>query len=274
MESYERVVITKDKRERIVSWDSTRLQDGEGKTIGIVAVGRDVTSLKKAEESQRLAELGKLVTSMAHEVNNPLMVISGRAQLSLMEDIKNEELKKNLGTIFEQSQRAKDIIQRLLKFSRPSKGEVKEADINKSVEEVVSIIEHQFKSGNVTVKKNYAENLPAVLIDEKQIQEVLMNLFNNARDAISGEGVIEITTSSEEDSVRIDIKDSGSGMDEETLSRIFEPFFTTKEKGTGLGLPICYSIVRDHGGELKFDSAPGRGTTATILLPVEDKERG
>ena len=223
--------------------------------------------------SSKLASLGRLIADMAHEVNNPLMVVSGRAQLSLMEDIKNEEVKKNLKTIYEQSQKAKDIIQRLLRFSKPSKREFKDMDINKSVEEIVSMIEHQFALDNIKIRRSYVAKSPFASIDEKQLQEVFMNLLTNARDAISGEGIIEVMTSCERDFISINIKDSGSGMSEDTLAKIFDPFFTTKEKGTGLGLPVCYGIVKAHGGELKYESIPGEGTIATILLPIA-KEGG
>jgi signal transduction histidine kinase len=102
------------------------------------------------------------------------------------------------------------------------------------------------------------------------MEEVFMNLMNNARDAMPEGGIIEITTSLEKDSMRIDFKDRGCGMSEEVMKRIFEPFFTTKEKGTGLGLSVCYGIIKAHNGELKFESEPGKGTTVTILLPLKE----
>ncbi|MFH1867458.1 MAG: ATP-binding protein, partial [Candidatus Omnitrophota bacterium] len=136
------------------------------------------------------------------------------------------------------------------------------------IESVAKLIEHQFSLNDVKIKKDLKHGLPAILIDEKQIQEVLMNLLNNARDAISGGGTIDISTSKEGDFIRIDLKDSGMGMDEKTLSEIFEPFFTTKEKGTGLGLPVCQGIIKAHNGELRFESQLGKGTTAVVLLPV------
>jgi PAS domain S-box-containing protein len=249
----------------------TPIKDEQGNITHFVSTDRDITRQREIEKSERLAQLGKLVSHVAHEVNNPLMVISGRAQLSLMEDIKNDEIKRNLDTIFQQSQRAKDIIERLLKFSRPSKGLIKKVDINKSIEEVVALIEHQFKLENVNIIRNYAQNLPSVFVDDKQIQEVFMNLLNNAKEAITNEGTIEITTSQENDFLRIDFKDTGIGISAEELERIFEPFFTTKEKGTGLGLPVCFSIIKAYNGELKFKSSPGQGTTATVLLPIKRK---
>jgi PAS domain S-box-containing protein len=251
-------------RGRLVEWDK------DGKPLRAAGTHLDITERKKVERMQRLVQLGRLVANIAHEVNNPLMIISGRAQLSLMEEVENEEIKKNLQIIFEQTQRAKDIIQRFLRFSKPAKGELKQVDINRSIEEITGIIEHQFKLGGVKIKRNYAQNLPFVSIDEKQIQEVFMNILTNAYDAISGEGIIEITISCEKDFLRIDFKDTGKGMNKEIIDKIFDPFFTTKEKGTGLGLSVCYGIIKAHNGELKFQSLPGQGTTATILLPIKE----
>lgn len=242
--------------------------DQGGEVVAVVHLAKDITIHKEMEKEQRLAQLGKLVADMAHEVNNPLMIISGNAQLSLMEDIQNEIVSNNLKIIFEESKRAKDIIQRLLKFSRPSKGELQATDINKSIEAVLSIVEHQFNLANIEIKRNYSDNLPSILIDEHQMQEVFMNLLNNAKDAMPESGVIEVATSLEGDFLRIDFKDTGCGMSGEVMKRLFEPFFTTKEKGTGLGLSICYGIIKVHNGELKIESELGKGTTASILLPL------
>lgn len=232
----------------------------------------DITREKQMQKTKRLAELGKLVADMAHEVNNPLMVISGLAQISLMDNIDNPEIKKNFEVIFGEAQRAKDIIQRLLKFSRPSKGQFREADVNKILEDVILLIEHQFKLDNVEIKRNFMHNPPPVMLDAQQMQEVFINVLNNARDAMPNGGVIEATTMRKDGSLRIDFKDSGSGMPKEVMEKVFEPFFTTKERGTGLGLPLCYGIIKSHNGELQIESAPGAGTLVSILLPVkEDK---
>ncbi len=244
--------------------------DEKGEVIATVHTARDITLRKEMEKTQRLTQLGKLVADMAHEVNNPLMVISGRAQLSLMEDIKNEAIKNNLKIIFEECQRARDIIQRLLSFSRPSKGELKEININRSIETVVGVVEHQFKLAGTEIKRNYMEKPPAIVADEKQIQEVVMNLLNNAKDAMPKSGVIEIVTSYENDFLRIDFKDTGSGISEGDIKRMFEPFFTTKKNGTGLGLSLCYGIVKAYGGDIKIESKLGKGTVVTVLLPVKE----
>lgn len=241
----------------------------EGEVTGIVHIVKDINRRKDIERKERLAQLGKLVADMAHEVNNPLMVVSGRAQLSLMEKIKSKELKKNLMIITSESLRARDIIQRLLRFSRPSKEESKEVNINNSIDTVVALIEHQFNLSGVQIRKHYASGLPNITIDEQQMQEVFMNLMNNAKDAMPEGGAIEIITSCEKDYLKIDFKDTGYGMPEQVMKRILEPFFTTKEKGTGLGLAVCYGIIKAHGGELKFESKVGRGTTVSIFLPLQ-----
>mgnify|MGYP000902871738 CR=1 FL=1 len=242
--------------------------DSAGTVTASVLILKDITSRKELQKKERLAQLGKLVADMAHEVNNPLMIISGRAQLSLMEDIDNPEIKSNLGIIMDECQRAKDIIQRLLKFSRRGKNEITAIDVNKSLDSIISIIEHQFSLSSVEIRKHFGEGLPPVYGDERQLQEVYMNLLSNARDAMPTGGTIDVTTTCTTNMVKITLKDSGMGMSAEVMSRIFEPFYTTKEKGTGLGLSVCYGIIKNHGGELNFVSEIGKGTAAIIQLPI------
>ncbi|MFC1592586.1 PAS domain S-box protein [Candidatus Omnitrophota bacterium] len=260
-------IVRPDGSERIVNQQIEPLRDKNQKIISMMGTLQDVTENKKMEEMQRLVQLGKLVADMAHEVNNPLMIISGRTQLSLMEEINNEEVKKNLNTIFEQTQRAKDIIQRLLKFSKPSKKESSVVDINSCLDFVIQLIEHQYSLTNIKMIKNYTLDIPKVKIDEKQMQEVFINLLKNAAEAMPEEGSITITTSIEGHYIRLDFTDTGMGIDEKNLNKIFNPFFTTKEKGTGLGLSVCYGIIKAHNGNLKYSSKIGQGTTASVFLP-------
>ncbi len=231
---------------------------------------------KQLVHSEKLSSLGRLVSEMAHEVNNPLMIISGTAQLCLMERIENEEVKKNIAAILKECDAAKEIIQRLLKFSRFAKGELKEMAVDNCIDSILAIIEHQFSLSNVRITKKYARNIPRIYVDEKQIQEVLFNLLNNARDAMPGGGIIEIEVSQENDYVRIDVKDTGLGMPDDVKEKLFEPFFTTKEKGLGLGLSVCYGIIKSHQGKLEFKSQPKKGTTASMFLPIKrvNKDKG
>jgi two-component system NtrC family sensor kinase len=155
-------------------------------------------------------------------------------------------------------------------FSRPSKEETKEVEINEIIEFVLKLIEHQYSLEDIKVARDLGEGLPKVKVDEKQIHEVFMNLCRNSADAMipGGGGTLTIRTSKENGFVKVEVEDTGSGISEENLQKIFDPFFTTKEHGTGLGLSVCYGIIQSHGGELKYTSEVGKGTTATILLPA------
>ncbi|MGE5307887.1 MAG: ATP-binding protein [Deltaproteobacteria bacterium] len=246
----------------------TPISDGKGHQGSAVFAAKDITMRKNLDRQERLAQLGKLVADMAHEVNNPLMIISGRAQLSQMEDgIKQcPEIDKNLTIIVEECQRAKDIIQRLLSFSKQSKGEIREMDLGECVESVVALVEHQFMLSGIRIERSYGTEA-SVLADEKQLMQVVLNLFNNARDAMPKGGQIRVEIVRQSEKAVLAISDTGTGMSGETLERVFEPFFTTKEMGTGLGLSVCYGIIKNLGGELEMSSSPGKGTTARITLP-------
>ncbi|MFH1791840.1 MAG: ATP-binding protein, partial [Candidatus Omnitrophota bacterium] len=234
---------------------------------------RNIYELKQAQnqliQSEKLASLGKLLSEVAHEVNNPLMVISGRAQLSLMDDHCNKELEDNLRIISDQCQRAKDIIQRLLLFTKPSIEEVKETDINGAVEFVIKLLEHQYMLSNIKIRRDYVLPPPIIEIDEKRLQEALVNIVKNAGEAMPEGGAITVKTSVDKDNVRISVKDTGMGIPLENINKLFDPFFTTKKDGTGPGLSVCYGIIKAFKGDLKYESKPGKGTTAVIVLPIK-----
>lgn len=220
-------------------------------------------------QSEKLASLGRLVSEMAHEVNNPLMIISGNAQLAKMSDKIDPETQNYLSAIMMECQRAKSIVQRLLKFSRASKGDTKPVDINKSLDSVIGIMEQQLKLVNIEIKRAYWPNLPEVMLDEQQMQEVFMNLIGNAVDAMANGGSIVISTLKRDNHIKISFKDSGCGMTDEVKKRFMEPFFTTKEKGTGLGMAVCYGIIKAHNGDLMVESEVDKGTTVTVVLPCD-----
>jgi len=222
--------------------------------------------------SEKLASLGRLVSEITHEINNPLMIISGYAQLSLMSEALKEEDKNNLNIIVEECRRAKDVTKRILKFSRLSRGEVKEVDIKQCIESVVSIVERQFVlNNNVKIIRQYFDKSVPISLDEQQMHEVFMNLLNNAKEAMPDGGDITITTSLQDEHLKIDFKDTGVGMPEEVMRNIIEPFYSTKETGTGIGLDVCYGIIKAHHGDLIFESEVGKGTVATVLLPLNTK---
>jgi signal transduction histidine kinase len=141
-------------------------------------------------------------------------------------------------------------------------------DVNESLEFAIKLIEHQYSIANVRIVRNFAVSLAKIKADEKQMQEVFLNLIRNAAEAMPEGGTLTITTVLESGFVRLDFADTGFGMSGEVMDKIFYPFFSTKEKGTGLGLSVSQSIIKIHGGEIKFKSKPGEGTTATVLLPI------
>lgn len=260
-------------QEKFVHTIKTPVKDEQGNIAGVLGIFWDITDRKKIEKERRLVELGKLVADIAHEINNPIAVISGRAQLFLMEKKIDENVEKVLKIIFKESQKVNNIVQRLLHFSKAGKQEFKEININSCLDELVNLLEHQFQLNNIGIERDYMQDLPLVWASEPQMQEVFINILNNAKDAMPEGGVIRITTSTKGDFLKIDFKDTGCGMTEEAMDRLFEPFFTTKEKGTGLGLSICYGIIQTHNGELKFTSEQGKGTMATAFLPLKGGDK-
>lgn len=245
-----------------------------GEFKGVVHIAKDVTEQKKLNdiffESEKLATIGTLVAEISHEINNPLQIIINHAQLVLMEESQNniEEMRESFKIIINEGARATDIMGRLLRFSKPSIGEVKDVDVNEALAEVIKLIEHQYMITNVNINKQFDPLLPRVKVNTRQIQEIILNLMNNARDAMPKGGDITLYTEKEGNNIKITVADTGEGMSEQTAKRIFEPFFTTKEKGTGLGLPICRSLIAAHHGELKLETALGKGTKFIILLPI------
>lgn len=268
-DSHELVLEAKNRRKIYGEMKASGIFDDNGQFQGIRSVFRDTTDRKKIEGSQRLTQLGRLAADVAHEVKNQITVISGMAELSLMDIEEDTELAENVRNISAQCQRINDVVRRLLMFSKPSTGDFKEVNINDPINLVVDMIEKKFSHDKVLIKKELDSSLPPVLIDEKQMLEVFMNLLQNANEAmVDGGGTITIRTSNKGNNVRIDFKDTGSGITEDDMKKIFDPFFTTKKSGTGLGLSACYGIVKAHRGEISYSSQLGEGTTATILLPV------
>jgi len=259
---------TKTRRKIHGEMKASGIYDTDGRFRGIRGVFRDITERKKVEESQRLAELGKLASDMAHEVNNQIAIISTRASISLMRNVPNDDLQKDLKVIADQCEQVKDIVKRLLLFSKPSKGNFREVNLNDAVELIIQLVKDQFAKHNVAIDRESDSDLPRVRIDEKQMQEVFLNLLRNAFEAMPNGGRISVRTYLNGDMVQTDVTDTGTGISESDLSHIFDPFFTTKENGTGLGLSVCYGIVQAHRGDLKYKSRVGLGTTASVALPL------
>ncbi|MCB2180496.1 MAG: PAS domain-containing protein [Desulfobulbaceae bacterium] len=222
--------------------------------------------------SEKLSSIGRLAASIAHELNNPLFairnVLSGIESRAKLEE-EDEEL---VGLALEECDRIKYLIQDLQNFNRPTNGVIAPMDVHEVIDHITLLLKKEFKNKNITLKKQYAQELPSVHAVEDQIKQVLLNLFNNAVDAIREEGgdITVVTRLHNDRSVAIQIQDSGRGIKPEDMEHIFEPFFTTKPavKGTGLGLSVSYGIVKNHNGFLNVISDVGIGTTFTLILPL------
>jgi PAS domain S-box-containing protein len=254
--------------------------DEKGNVAGSVHITRDVTEQKKQNErlmsTDRLASLGELAAGTAHEFNNPLTSIIVLSEL-LMEKGPNG-IREDLKLINTEARRAANVARNLLAFGGKHTP-VKQLDrVNSIIEDVLELRAYEHKSSNIDVEKHLAKDLPEIMVDYFQMQQVFMNIIINAEYFMMeahGRGTLAITTQRENGTVRISFADDGSGITPENLNRIFDPFFTTKEagKGTGLGLSICHSIVVEHGGQIYVRSELGKGTTVFVELPVESRAR-
>lgn len=221
--------------------------------------------------SEKLASLGVLAGGVAHEINNPLMVILGRTELMLMDEGIPADVRRNLETIRVETERIAEIVAGLLTFARKSRQEkIEKVDVNEVLERTLMLAEHQLAVGNVRVTKELDTTLPPIQANPGQLQQVFMNLIINAHHAMPKGGELCVRTGPvPQRRLFIEIEDSGCGIEEQNLDRIFDPFFTTKEdgKGTGLGLSVSRNIVESHGGMIGVESTVGVGTLFRIVLP-------
>jgi len=255
------------------------MRDEQNAVNSVVVVMTDITDAAlmqaKLAHAERMATIGRLVSGVAHEVNNPLAAILGFTDLLLENPQVPVNAREDLQIILQETQRTKDIVQDLLSFARqrPVKREL--AHINAVLRQTTKLRSYDFASHGVEVTEEYDENLPTVLGDAQQLQQVFLNLLNNAYDATEDagrRGKIHLKTLHTGEWVEVTIRDNGTGITD--VERIFDPFYTTKQtgKGTGLGLSICYGIVRAHGGEIQcWNNADGEGSTFSIRVPVANQ---
>jgi hypothetical protein len=238
----------------------------DGAQIGRLIIFDDVTDRAELErrlvQADKLSSIGLLAAGVAHEVNTPLAVISTYAQMLAKQISGDEQKAPLLEKIARQTFRASEIVNSLLNFSRTSPTEFVSVDLNKIVRETLALMEHQMTKSGVTATLALDEALPRIKGNPGKLQQVFLNLFLNARDAMERGGVLALKTSAHDGRVLVTVADSGAGIARENLEKIFDPFFTTKgaKKGTGLGLSVSYGIVREHGGNIEVQSEIGAGT--------------
>jgi two-component system NtrC family sensor kinase len=223
-------------------------------------------------QAEKLSALGELVASVAHEVNNPLAAILGYTQLALSAS-PSPVVRKRLEIVVSESERAARIVRNLLTFARKHPPEKKYLGLNDIVQKTLELKDYHLRVSQIQIEQDLMPDLPKTMLDFHQIQQVLLNLLNNAEHAIlevGRGGSIRIGTSRTDGTIELRVTDTGPGIPAEIRQRIFEPFFTTKRegKGTGLGLSLCYGIVAEHGGAISVHSPPGEGASFIVQLPI------
>lgn len=302
-ESYETTVVRRDGQERHVLISASPLVDGDGGFAGTMAVVVDVTEQRRVEarlaqeqerhtqqlqetvqqrtrelaqaqarlvQSEKMAAMGRLAAGVAHEINNPAGVLLMKLKflLSIADDEGlSERARGTLGVAVEQTERIERIVENLLEFSRPSEGTPRPVALNDVAEAALRLGR---PPGGATLRWEPAADLPAVEADPNELQQVVVNLVDNATDAAGDDGTVVVATERDGDEVTLRVTDDGAGIPEDFLDRIFDPFFTTKPvgEGTGLGLSVSYGIVEKFGGTITVDSRRHQGTTMTVRLPA------
>jgi PAS domain S-box-containing protein len=253
---------------------------------GVVAMAfvTDITQRKQAEaqlqrqrevlfQSEKLAALGRLAAGVAHEMNNPLSIVSSRIELMLL-DAKEQHLPsavlEDLQVLHRNTQRVARIARNLRSFARQSPGARELVNLNAVVDEALLLMQKALTTDGIQVTISLDPTLPPILGDADALHQVLLNLLSNAREAMAGRGEIRIETGPSEPAgrLRLVVRDTGPGISPEDFPNIFDPFFTTKADGTGLGLSLVYGIIQDHGGTIDVQSAPGTGTVFVLSFPV------
>ena len=260
--------------DRIITLNTTVLFDQQKRITGHCAIFEDVTEVRRLQRrlqhTDTMTLMGRLAAGIAHEVRNPLGAIQACAQFLEKNSGLDESNTHFIRLIVRESKRMDDMIARLLNYARPDACDHQSADINSVIDTAVELAALKANQLHVPIEKMYGIGLPEVLVDEKRLSQAMLNLLLNALDSVGGRGKVSVSTDFDRDAqkVRIFVSDTGKGISKEVQGRIFEPFFTTRSDGTGLGLSIVQQIIFEHSGTIEVESENGRGTTFTILLPV------
>ncbi len=276
----------KDGTTRHILLSANALYDQNGDIIGCEGIGKDMTRLKTITEQlinhEKMASVGQIAAGVAHEINTPLGIILGYTQLMQDDFGPESETSASLQVIERQTKACRRIVADLLKFSRQAESVKAPIDLNKTIEEVLSVTEHSLNINRIKVVRRFAPELPLIYGDTEKLHQVFINLFNNAQYAMPEGGEISIQTSKNQEQVLVSVQDNGTGIADTIKSKIFDPFFTTKEvgKGTGLGLSVTYGIVQEHGGTIAVESPvidptsrkQSQGTAFHIRFPATETE--
>lgn len=264
-----------DRTRLLVNVATAPLVTPDGHTSGMMVIIEDITKRVQLEEqlqiSEKMASIGLLAAGVAHEVNTPLTGISSFTQMLLEGSDPDDPKTKLLEKIEGQTFRAAKIVNGLLNLARPGRPDASgPVDLNLVVNDVLALVDHQLLANSVTVRRELSAAPVMVQGVEFKLQQVFLNLFLNARDAMSTGGWLRIQTRRVEHEAMVEVSDTGAGIPADVLSRIYDPFFTTKVpgQGTGLGLSVTYGVLQEHHGSIECDSTPGQGTRFTLTFPL------
>ncbi|MGA2090909.1 MAG: ATP-binding protein [Endomicrobiales bacterium] len=286
MRNIEKTFITKAGAHIPVLLTASPMMADNGSPLGIVVAALDISERVKAEneknimkermmQMEKMSAMGQLASGITHEINNPLGVILGFAQSALKTMPTQDPLYSSLSTIEREASRCRDIVTEMLAFSRSTKINLQPEDINKVISSALVLIEARTKNTSLILNRDFDPHLPPIMINANQVQQIVINLCNNAIDAMNDKGRLTIRTlltmRKEKKFIEVQFRDTGPGIPKDFQRKIFEPFFTTKEdsKGTGLGLSLVYEIVQRHCGSIELESEVGKGALFKILLPLE-----
>jgi two-component system NtrC family sensor kinase len=257
------------------------IYDENGKEIASVGIFKDLRErlgiereLQKTQQallqSEKLAAMGRLTSQIAHELNNPIYGIMNTLELLKTEISPESKRRKILELALSETQRLAEMLRNMLSFSKPEEEKRRPVKMNELIGGILLVMEKQMRESNIKVETALDDEIPEVMASTNQMRQVMLNMLKNAKEAMPKGGTLTVKTSKEVNKVLIHIQDTGVGIPEEIRDKIFEAFFTTKQKvkGVGLGLSVCYGIIKDHGGEIKVESEEEKGTTFTISLPL------
>jgi two-component system NtrC family sensor kinase len=275
-------VVSKQGEEIPIQLSAALIYDGTGKELASVGIFTDLRHQLQMEkeiqeieqaliQSEKLAAMGRLTSQIAHELNNPIYGIMNTLDLLKTEIPPESKRRRILELSLSETHRLAEMLRNMLSFSKPEEEVRQPVNLNDLIEGILLIMDKQMQEANVKVKTYLDEKIPEVMASTNQLRQVMLNMFKNAKEAMPKGGTLTIGTRKERDKVMIHIRDTGVGIPEESRVKIFEAFFTTKQKvkGVGLGLSVCYGIIKNHGGEIKVESEEGKGTHFTISLPIE-----
>lgn len=278
-------VINKQGEEIPIQLSAALIYDAAGKEVASVGIFTDLRPRLKMEkeiheiqeallQSEKLAAMGRLTSQIAHELNNPIYGIMNTLELLKTEIPPESKRRRILELSLSETHRLAEMLRNMLSFSKPEEEQRKPVDLNELLEGILLIVDKQMQEANVRVKTYFDDQIPLVMASQNQLRQVFLNMFKNAKEAMPKGGTLTVGTGREKDKVLIHIRDTGVGIPEELKSKIFEAFFTTKQKvkGVGLGLSVCYGIIKNHGGEIKVESEEGKGTHFTISLPISNEQ--